>query len=389
MVVTIQQIEAKKGSLIQYYENPQITAEAWKAKGGKVLGYLCTYVPEEILFAAGILPMRVLGHLNDISVASSYFQPFVCRLIRSTLEKGLTGNLAYLNGLIISYTCDGMRMLYDTWAENVKGEFDYLLDLPSSLDREPNQRHFQRIVQDFARSVEGYTGRHIEEDDLRRAISAYNRYRRLAKELYYLHLSKSLPQSSVELLKINLAAFMAPKDAFADELEAYLELLRAWKENGAENLEARQAPVHVSGSVVVDPTFYELLEEVGGFVVSDDLCTGTRYFWDEVEGDADPISAITKRYLSRVTCPSKYPAENRPGFLLDRIQESGAKGVIILGEKFCDPHLFDMPAVRKRIEALGVSTIWLETELVATGREQLITRLEAFTDILKTKERSR
>ncbi len=386
MVAITQEIEEKKRSLIQYYENPQVTAEAWKAKGGKVVGYLCSYVPEEILLAAGILPVRILGHLDDISVASSYFQPFVCRLIRSTLEKGLTKNLAYLNGLIISYTCDGMRMLYDTWVANVNTEFNYLLDLPSSLDRMPNLRYFQRIIKDFIASVEAYTGRAIKEEDLRSAISIYNRYRRLAKEFYYLHFSQDLPLSSADFLKINLAAFVAPKDKFTDELEAYLGLFKAWRNSGAASQRPKMTPVHISGSVVVDPVFFELVEKVGGYVISDDLCTGTRYFWDEVEEEGDPIQALAHRYLSRVTCPSKYPAENRSSFLLDRIRESGARGVIILGEKFCDPHLFEIPSVRKRIEALGVSSLCLETELVATGREQLVTRLEAFVDILKRKE---
>jgi benzoyl-CoA reductase subunit C len=86
-----------------------------------------------------------------------------------------------------------------------------------------------------------------------------------------------------------------------------------------------------------------------------------------------------------VACPTKYPAANRPGFLLDRLQESRAKGVIFILEKYCDPHLFDYPALRQALEAEGVATLWLETELVASGTEQLRTRLETFMDMLRRK----
>jgi len=387
MVDNLQEIEKKKRSLIQYYENPRIAADAWKSNGGKVMGYLCSYVPEEILFAAGILPVRILGHLNDLSVASSYFQPFVCRLIRSTLEKGLSGSLGYLDGVIISYTCDGMRMLYDTWEANVKTGFNYMLDLPSSLDSETNLRYFSSAIKDLAASVAGYTKKEIREEDLRNAIAVYNRYRRLAKELFYLRLSNDLPLSSDEFMKINLAALTSPKDSFSDELESFLALLKDGVKTGMTGSRIKKASVHISGAVVVDPVFYKLIEEVGGYVASDDLCTGTRYYWDEVEEAGDPIESLVHRYISRVTCPSKYPAQNRPSFQLDRIRESKAMGVIIFGEKYCYPHLFDIPAVRKRIEESGISTLLLETELVATGREQMVTRLEAFMDILKRKER--
>jgi Benzoyl-CoA reductase/2-hydroxyglutaryl-CoA dehydratase subunit, BcrC/BadD/HgdB len=194
-----------------------------------------------------------------------------------------------------------------------------------------------------------------------------------------------LPLSSADILKINLAAVTAPKDAFAHELDSFLKLLKEWLGSGSARPRSTRIPVHVSGSVVVDPAFFEIIDEAGGVVASDDLCIGTRYFWDEVPESKDPIEAIGQRYLNRVTCPSKYPAQNRPGFLLDRLKESAARGLIILGEKYCDPHLFDIPAVRTRAEAAEIPTLWLETELAATGREQLMVRFETFMDVLGRK----
>ena len=382
----LSQIEDEKHALLNYYEKPSVEITKWKEGNRKVFGYLCSYVPEEILFAAEILPVRIFGHLGDLTASTSHFQPFVCRLVKSVLDAGLTGKLDFLDGLIVSYTCDGMRMLYDSWYSAVSGGFTYLLDLPSSLDRAPNRKYFEESIRELVKEIECFGHDPLNLDKLRESIKVYNRYRVLAKKLHTLRLNNDLPLSSSEVLKINLGAMRAPKDRHNEVLSRFLVLLEEWVDTKATLPSPPKPKIHVSGSLVVDPVFYEIIDKAGGVVVSDDLCTGTRYYWDQVEETVDPLKGLINRYLSKVTCPSKYPSQNRPAFVLDRIRESSAQGVIIIGEKFCDPHLFDLPAIQKKIEALGVSTLWLETELAASGQEQLMTRIESFMGILKKDE---
>jgi benzoyl-CoA reductase subunit C len=383
-MTVLQKIDKAKAQILDFYQNHDDLARGWKRQGRRIFGYLCSYVPEEILWAADILPVRILGHLDSLQQAEAHFQPFVCRLIRSSLDKGLRGTLDYLDGIVVPYTCDGMRMLYDAWVAHVPKHVAYLLDLPSALASESNKRYFYRAQEEFRRSIERYVGHSIEEERLNASIKVYNRYRKLAKRFYALRLQHRLPITGSEAMKIYLAALMSPKSEYNERLSALLELFEEWVGSGEEHRPGA-VRVHISGSVVVDPLFFELIDQVGGEVVSDDLCTGTRYYWDLVDEREEPFRAVSERYLNRVACPTKYPAANRPGFLLDRLQESRAKGVIFILEKYCDPHLFDYPALRQALEAEGVATLWLETELVASGTEQLRTRLETFMDMLRRK----
>ena len=184
---------------------------------------------------------------------------------------------------------------------------------------------------------------------------------------------------------MTLAALVAPKEEYNHWMGAFVGSI----ENRSDDSERRgptaqsKVRLHISGSISVDPSFYTLIDQAGGLVVSDDLCTGSRYFWDRVETDEDPLVAIKNRYLSRISCPSKYPAEDRREYLFSRIKESGSQGVIFLLEKFCDPHLFDYPGIREDLEKEGIRSLWLETELFVSGEEQVKTRLEAFIEMIK------
>lgn len=381
----IERIDEYKNQLIRFYDSLDTNLQNWRNKDRRLFGYLCSYVPEEVLYAAGIIPIRILGSLAPLTKADSHFQPFVCRLIRSTLDKGLAGNLNHLNGMIISYTCDGMRMLYDTWKQMIPTEHTYLLDLPASLNSDSNKKRFFQINEDFLKDVERYTGNEITNSSLISAIEIYNSYRRLVKRFYYLRQKYVLPVSNSEALKIYLGALLAPKDAFNEIFENFLGVIENWIDSGEKPSSENPIRLHLSGSIVVDPTFLDLVDRVGGLIVSDDLCTGTRNYWDLVENyKENPIEAVIKRYLDKVSCPSKYPASNRFAFLTDRLRESKAKGLIFFGEKYCDPHLFEFPSIREKVESIGIKTLWLETELIASGPEQLITRLETFVDILRS-----
>ena len=94
-------------------------ASDWKSKGGKVMGHFCNYVPDELLHAAGILSIRIFGSPDPVTHADAHLQSYVCKVIRSSFDMGLKGELDYLDGLIIPYTCDAMRLLYDLWEKNL------------------------------------------------------------------------------------------------------------------------------------------------------------------------------------------------------------------------------------------------------------------------------
>jgi len=165
-------------------KNPDHWAQRWKAQGGKVIGYLCANIPEEILFAASALPLRVMGNPGETtSLANAYLQSNICPFIRSCLDQGLKGRFKYLDGLIFPHTCDGMCRLHDVWKRYISGPFIYLIDFPHRISP-LSHSYFLEEIRRMGGAMEELTGQEISEDSLIRAIEIYNENRRLLKRLY-------------------------------------------------------------------------------------------------------------------------------------------------------------------------------------------------------------
>ncbi|MFH1266690.1 MAG: 2-hydroxyacyl-CoA dehydratase, partial [Planctomycetota bacterium] len=136
------------------------------------------------------------------------------------------------------------------------------------------------------------------------------------------------------------------------------------------------------GSEDDDTEFVEMIESLEATVVQDDHCTGTRYFWDEVEVDGDPLTAIAERYVARVPCPTKdWPQRKRIEHILQLARQWDVQGAIVIQQKFCDPHELDTPAIRKALENADVKTLFLELDVtVPVGQFKI--RAEAFLEML-------
>ena len=105
----------------------------------------------------------------------------------------------------------------------------------------------------------------------------------------------------------------------------------------------------ITGSVMDNPLILRLIEECGANVVGDDLCNGTRQFWDTVEVSSDPLTDLSRHYLGRMPCPRMKDAPQRFDHVLRMIDEFRVDGVIFYTMKFCDPFLFDAPQLKERL----------------------------------------
>jgi len=142
----------------------------------------------------------------------------------------------------------------------------------------------------------------------------------------------------------------------------------------------------IVGSEDDDIPFLRMVESLGAIVVTDDHCTGTRYFWNEVEPNGDLNLALAARYIDRPACPSKdWPVRTRIPHVLSLAREYGAKGAILIQQKFCDPHELDIPALKKALEAQGIITLFLEFD-VTVPLGQFRIRVEAFLEMLRQEE---
>lgn len=348
-----------------------------KNNGKKVFGYFCSYVPEEIIHAAGIIPVRIMGGSDDITLADAHLPSYVCSFARSCYDQGMKGHYSYLDGVVFPYTCDTIISVYNIWKTDINMSYIGFVD-PLCAKTEASKKYFREEVARFKESLENFLGKEISDTSLQRSIEIYNENRKLLKKVYELRRSSNPPISGVEALDIVRSSMLTPKEEHNKLLENLLE-----KISERENLPETGVRILISGSVIYDPEVLRMIENSGGLVVTDDLCTGTRYFWDLVKTNSPPLNGIADRYYERIPCPCNYPPEKRLEHIMTLINNYKVDAVIFTLQKFCDPHLFDYPFMEERLKEVEIPTLLIEIEHVTSPLGPLKTRIEAFTETMK------
>ncbi|MFH1625460.1 MAG: 2-hydroxyacyl-CoA dehydratase family protein [Pseudomonadota bacterium] len=351
-------------------------AKEEKAKGKKIFGYYCCHVPEELIHAAGILPVRISGSLENITEADSHLQQYICSFARSSLDQALKGRYGYLDGVVIPKTCDIIRNMYSVWARDVAVPHYFYLSVPAKNTKE-SRVCLAEEFKAFKSSLEGLYGGEIPEEALERSIEVYNENRRLLKTLYGLKGEDNPQISGSDFYRAVQAGFVISKERHNDMLSTLLKTV-----SPADDSPKKKLRVLVTGTEFENIAILKLIEEQGALIVADDLCVGTRYFWDLVNTDGDLIHALVNRYLGKIPCPCKHPSDDRIDNIVRQVQEYKADGVISVVQKFCDTHLYEHPYLKERLEREGVPYLFLETDDTLGGEGQFKTRIQAFMEMI-------
>ncbi len=372
-------VQAIIDECMQLWRDPYPHLAKLRDEGEKPMAVFCSYTPEEILHAAGFTPVRLMGSVRTITHADAHLQAYCCSLARTDLDMALAGELDYLEGAVFVQTCDTMMRLSDIWRRNTDFPFHGDLVLPIRMGEEVSLPFLEEEVRRFRHSVEEFTGEAIWDDALEESIHIYNRNRRLADRLYKLRATTPGVIDGLSATACITAGFWMRREKHNEILHELLEGLDTGKTQGNG-----KTPLFVSGSTCTTPDLMELLMELGAEVVDDDLCSGHRYFDNYVDEADTPEEALARRMWGRINCPAKHQCiEDRVEHLLRQVQDSGAKGVVFFLQSFCEPHLFDVPYLRERLQdELDVPSLVLETELQSFSRGQLRTRLQAFIETI-------
>jgi bcr-type benzoyl-CoA reductase subunit C len=356
--------------------NPAL--QAWKDQGGGIIGYFCSMVPEELFMAAGLLPfrMRATGSTST-ELADAYFTNLNCSFPRHCFNLALEGELEFLDGIVCINSCDHIRRLYDNWKRFVATDFIEFLSLPRQTG--PDQVAWYR--NEFARLNEQLTKHfdvEITDDSLRKAIRLANETRRLQRALYDLRKQERPPITGAETLAVMVAGTAMPKEQYNELLRELLEELR-----GSEGDGAYRARLMITGGILDDPAYVEVIEDQGGLVVTDVTCFGTRLMWKDVdEGMSDPLAALAKYYLAdRPSCPRLYDAqEQRTRFVTDLFREFNCDGIIGERMMFCDQWQVEQYMQGSDLKEEGIPFLKLDREYITAGTGQLRTRVQAFIE---------
>jgi benzoyl-CoA reductase subunit C len=352
-----------------------------KAQGKKVFGWLCTYIPEEVIIAAGALPIRITGYNQemDLEDGNAYLYINNCSFSRSCLQLGLRKEYDFLDGVVGGSTCDGARRLFDLWRHYLKPPFFQVLTVPRKSHERAHELYYLQ-VEEFKKNLEQFMGIAITDDDLLKAIALMNESRSLLKELYTLRALDEPLISGQETQEVLNGSFRMPKDLFNETLK---ELIADLKKSGSGY--KAKARLMLVGSVMTNPEFIKSIEELGVIVVTDELCTSTRYWSDPVvlEGAKNPLAAISRRYLNNFPCARMYPSTDRFDRIVNLAKEARVDGIISETIRYCVPYAHDVPLLSDRLKSEGIPLLTLDVEYGTSGSGQIRTRVQAFLEMVE------
>lgn len=365
-------------SLAQSPPNPEVLS--WKAKGGGTIGLLCSGIPEELIHAAGLLPMRIRAPgLPNTKNADAHLHRINCSYTRSVLESLLTGQLDYLDGLVTANACDHHLRLASEIEDKSPLKFFHYFRVNHTLGPGGKEWLLQEMKK-LAEQLERVFNVSISEDRLRETISTYNRTRRLMNRLNDLRGKDPPALSGREFMNIALTGMTIPRETFNQRLEALLP-----------ELEKRDLPDHqvprllIVGGACDSPEFVEFIESRGAAVVADGLCFGLRHYGGLISETAeDPWEAIAERYISRLPCPAVLDGTEQSYRILKTvIDQKGVQGVVSARLKFCDHFAGGRKLLADRLrQDISIPVIELEREYNTVKSGQLSTRLQAFLEML-------
>jgi benzoyl-CoA reductase subunit C len=366
----------------QILKDPNGYVKRFKAESGrKVVGTFCSYAPEEIILAAGAHPFRLFGSGEKIRLAEAHLQSYCCSLVRGTLEDALDGRLVFLDGVVFPHTCDTIQRLSDIWRLNIPGSFHLDLVLPVKLDTDGARQYMIDVLKRFHGELGEKLGGSISDEELRAAIRICNRIRAALTRIYDVKGKRPEVLKGSDLYALVRAAMIMDRGRVATLLEEVAAEIE--KKSATEAAAPPKKRIFVSGGVCNHPDIYTIIEEAGGEVVGDDLCTGSRYFSGLIDEKADPVTAIAGRHLERVVCPAKHRGlTDRADHLVRLVREKQAQGVIFFLLKFCDPHAFDYPYLKEALDREGITSMVIEVEDRLPADGQLRTRFETFVEMI-------
>ena len=360
-------------------DNPYI--KQWKEDGGKIAGFTCNYVPEELVCAISgsnpILPVRMGAQECESSEdADIHLHKLSCAYTRCLLQLGLDGQYGFIDGVLWTSSCEQLRRTFEHWRNEVDLDFAQMISVPHITTGDNRSKWFAGELKNMVQTLSEQYGGSINADDLSKAIQTFNTYRKLMGELYELRTLEAPKLTGSEAMLITQAGFSMPKEIFNERLTSALKELR--ERPGRTDCRAR---LMICGSYIDDTFLIDLIEETGAVVVTDTLCTGSKYFEGLVNEDVDPFEAITERYLSRISCPRMVDGyQERIQFAKKKATEAKVDGIIFQRIPFCDNHAVENMMESKNFENDSIPTLQLEREYLAADKGRLKTRIQAFLE---------
>jgi len=380
-MTTVENLVSQYRELLE--NSPLDIAAAWKTSHPdlKLVGCYPVYTPVELIHAAGMLPVGVIGAGNrlEIAHADSRFQSFVCSIVKSTLELGLTERLKFLDGIVFHSICDPARNLSSVFKRNFPDLMVEYIHFPQNM---ASPHTIDYLIAEYKRigaSYEKLSGKAITDEALGTSIALYNTQRRLIRELYAIRRETPQNLSTVECYILTRIGTLLPPEQHISILEQAIPELRQRNERPKDRIR-----VVLEGSFCEQPPIELLagLEAAGCYILDDDFLTGWRWFTGDIPIAGDPMRNLANAYLNQsVYSGVKHDTrEPKSKHLIDKFKDTRADAVLILAAKFCEPALFDYALYKRALEKEGIPHLCLEFEEKMWIFDKARTEVETFVE---------
>ena len=323
--------------------------------GAKAVGYLPIWVPRELIDAAGMLPVGLMGGrgLIEIIRGDAWFQSYICQIPRSTIELALTGRLAAIDGFLFPSICDVIRNLSGMWKVMFPQKYVRYVDVPQNYDSAVGGRFFEGELRHLWNDLKKLSGTDPGDDAIRASIARYNANRRAIGDLMALRSELPWRVPTWEAYLVLFAGNVLPVDEHTAMVREYIAAARA-----ADRPRRDNARVVVTGSFCEQPPLglLKTLELAGCYVVADDLALGRRWPDADVDETGEPLHALSEGFLkhSPPTAARYEPDGDRGAPLVQLVKRTRAEGVVLAAPSFCDPALLEQPILQDSLDAAKV-----------------------------------
>ena len=366
---------------------PKQQLAEYKAQGKKVVGVLPYYAPEELVYAAGIVPMGIWGSNNKtISRAKEYCATFYCTIAQLALEMLLDGTMDGLDGIITPTICDTLRPMSQNFRVAMGDKMSVIfLAHPQNRFEDFGLQFTVDQYTHVKKELEKIAGREITNDDIKNAIKVYNESRAARRKFVKLasdHCDVITPTKRSAVLKAFHFMLKDEYTAKLNELNAELEKLPVCDWQGTK--------VVTSGIICDNPALLAAFEENNIAIAADDVAHETRSFRTDVLEDADPMMALAHQFANidyDVLLYDPKSSENRRGeFVANLVKESGAQGLVLFMQQFCDPEEMEYPYLKKALNDADIPHIKLGIDQQMRDFGQARTAIQAFADVLEMRK---
>lgn len=372
-------IQTMLGRFSEVAANPKAQLAQVLAQGKKAVGVLPPYGPQELIYAAGMVPFGVWGS-DDVELreAKKYFPAFICSVLQTALELGLRGGLNGLSAVTIPALCDSLKCMGQNWKAGVPNIPFIPVFYPQNRKTQAGVDFLVSQYREILAQLEEISGSAVTDAGIERAIEVYNSNRAALRRFSAAaatHPQAVSPAQRSAVLKSGWFMDRAQHTLMVNDLCDALEALPQVPWKGKK--------VVLTGILADSPGILQILADNGIAVVADEVAAESRQFRTGVPEGGAPLERLARHMGDIEGCSLLYdPQKKRGGLILDMVKKTGADGVIVLQTKFCDPEEFDYAVLKKQFEAAGVPHLLIEVDRQTPWPQQAGTAIQTFVDVM-------